>query len=94
MIYTKNKKPWIEPIQLTAAGKPNIYFSGIAMKIRSKKEMPSTNPTLVSGINALLSPSRSIMYLFIILALQSNSNKKYLSSKTTILVYDEPQSYE
>lgn len=64
MIYTKNKKPWIEPIQLTAAGKPNIYFSGIAMKIRSKKEMPSTNPTIVSGINAFFKLSRPILIVY------------------------------
>jgi|TARA_B110000263_G_scaffold242148_1_gene247267 hypothetical protein len=51
----------MEPIQLTAVGKPNIYFNGIAMKIRSKKEIPSTKPTIVSGFNALLTFSRPII---------------------------------
>ena len=44
-----NKIPWVIPAIFTASGIPARYLSGIAIKTRIKKEIPSIND-ITAGI--------------------------------------------
>jgi hypothetical protein len=44
-----NRTPCIQPTHLTAAGSPAIYFNGMAIRIRMRKEIASAKMKILSA---------------------------------------------
>ena len=54
-----NKMPWICPTDFTTEGLPNMYFIGIAIKTKMRRDKPSTKAT------ARKKPMLELKYFFI-----------------------------
>ncbi len=47
-IKSRNKEPWMGPIDFTSAGLSAKYFIGTAIKTKTRSEIPSRKPMILS----------------------------------------------